>query len=282
MYRGLLFLLSFLTVCPALFAQPPAEGTKSLREKLNKSSKEIAGLKRMTWKVGDTTREALVHVPASTVSKPALIFAFHGHGGTAEFSARKFKFHEIWPDAITVYPQGLPTAAPFIDPEGKRAGWQKAIGDQKDRDLEFYDAMLKSLQKDYGIDEKKVFVTGHSNGGFFTYVLWAARNDTLAAVAPIAALLDLKDFKGMKPKPCLHVAGEKDPLVRYQQQIRTIEEIRKLNGCDSTGKPAGTHCTEYPSSTGTEVITFLHSGGHEIPDGAVQRIQEFFQAVAKR
>jgi polyhydroxybutyrate depolymerase len=65
--------------------------------------------------------------------------------------------------------------------------WQKTFGDQNDRDLKFFDAVLATLKKDCRIDEKRVYATGHSNGGAFTYLLWAARGDVFAAVAPCAA-----------------------------------------------------------------------------------------------
>ena len=41
----------------------------------------------------------------------------------------------------------------------------------------------------------------------------------------------------LKPKPVMHIAGEKDALVKFEWQQRTIERVRKLNGCDAEGKP---------------------------------------------
>jgi polyhydroxybutyrate depolymerase len=252
------------------------------RDKGDKDGADASKLKKMTWKVGDVDREALVYLPEGTGKHP-LLFAFHGHGGSAAYSARKFAFHELWPEAICVYPQGLPTAVPVIDPEGKMPGWQKFIGDQKDRDIEFFDAMLKTIKADNAVDENRIYSTGHSNGAFYTYILWAARGDTFAAFAPVAGNLSVKDFKEQKPKPVLHVAGEKDPIVRFASQERTIEQIRKLNGCsDATGKEAGKYCTEYSSSTGPVVVTFIHPGGHEVPEGAPERIVQFFKEQAKK
>ncbi|OWK46639.1 esterase [Fimbriiglobus ruber] len=239
-------------------------------------------LKKMTWKVGDVTREALVYAPTSPEKKRPLIFAFHGHGGRAEYAARKFAFHQHWPEAVCVYPQGLPTAVPVLDPAGKMPGWQKFVGDQKDRDLEFFDAMLKTMTADYMIEEKRVYSAGHSNGGFFTYVLCAAWGDTFAAVAPVAAAVSVRDFKNQKPLPVLHVAGEKDRIVNFAGQERTIEQVRKLNGCDAQGKPAGKLCTEYSSRTGPPVVTYIHPGGHEIPDGAPERIVQFFKEQVRK
>ncbi len=268
-----LLLLTGGLVCSPVFAQPRAE-----------KPADATALKEHTWKVGNDTREALVYVPAEAKAgeKRPLIFAFHGHGGRAEYSARKFAFHKHWPEVVCVYPQGLPTAVPVIDPEGKRSGWQKYVGDQKDRDLEFFDAMLKTLLAEYKIDEQRIYAAGHSNGGYFTYLLCAARGDKFAAAAPVAATVSVRDFKNQKPLPLFHVAGEADRIVRYAGQERTMTQVRKLNGCDSEGKLAGKWCTEYRSEKGPPVVTFIHPGGHEIPDGAPEKIVEFFKGQKRK
>lgn len=256
---------------------------KQLREKKDGPAADTSGLNKVTWKVGGVEREAMIHAPAASGSqKRPVLFAFHGHFGKAEQVAKSFKFHQLWPEAVVVYPQGLPTAVPVIDTQGKGPGWQKYIGDQQDRDLEFFDAMLKTLKAEYQIDDKRVFAAGHSNGGYFCYVLWPARGDQLAAVAPVAAALDARDAKMMKPKPVLHVAGEKDPIVKFEMQEKTIDQVRKLNGCDPMGKLAGANCTEYTSKNGPPVIAFIHPGNHGVPAGAPQRIVEFFKEQKSR
>jgi len=55
-------------------------------------------LPRRTWNVNGTTREALVYIPESATSKSTpIIFAFHGHGGTAERVARAWDYQKWWP-----------------------------------------------------------------------------------------------------------------------------------------------------------------------------------------
>jgi len=235
--------------------------------------------KARTWEVDGVKREALVVAPAKASKDTPLMFVFHGHGGTARHAATRYLFHKSWPEAVTVYPQGLPTPGKLTDPEGKKAGWQHGPGDQKDRDLKFFDAMLTSLKKDHSIDAKRVYSTGHSNGGGFTYTLWAARGDAFAAVAPSSATVGAA-FAKLKPKPVLHLAGEKDALVRYDWQKRTMTQLRKLNGCDAEGKAAGKHCTEYSSKDGPPVVTYIHPGTHAFPAEAVGRMVEFFKAHA--
>lgn len=84
----------------------------------------------------------------------------------------------------------------------------------------------------------------------------------------------------MKPKPVLHVAGENDPLVKFAWQQRTIDELRKINGCGE-GKPWGEHCTMYPSRIGTPVVAYIHSGGHLFLDDVPLVIVKFFKQYAK-
>ena len=54
-------------------------------------------------------REAPIDVPgkAKEIASP-VVFAFHGHGGNARNSASIFDYQKHWPEAISVYMQGLP------------------------------------------------------------------------------------------------------------------------------------------------------------------------------
>jgi len=234
------------------------------------------------WVVGGVPRQAIIHAPGAGTAPAPLLFVFHGHGGTAAHAARTYAFHTHWPEAVVVYPQGLNTPGRLSDPEGKKAGWQAAAGDQQDRDLKFFDAVLKSLTAEANVDPKRVYATGHSNGGGFTYLLWAARGETLAAVAPSGAVPPRAGGTTLTPKPALHLAGKTDPLVKWAWQERAMDGVRKVNGCDAAGEPwakAGDLVgTEYPSGTGTPFVALTHPGGHTFPADAAKLIVKFFQA----
>jgi polyhydroxybutyrate depolymerase len=239
-------------------------------------------LQKKEWTVGETKREALVHAPAKAEKEPSpLVFVFHGHGGTMKNASTKMAIHEHWPEAICVYPQGLPTPGKLTDPEGKKAGWQHGPGEQDDRDLKFFDNMLKSLRADYKVDDKRVFVTGHSNGGRFTQLLWAERGEVFAAVAPSGTTAS-NLTKSLKPKPCLHIAGEKDELVKFEWQKATMDAIKKLNGCEAEGKPWQKDGLLYESKTGTPLVTWVYPGGHAFPAEAPKVIATFFKEHAKK
>ena len=235
-----------------------------------------------TWEVDGVTREAIVYEPLKkTEGKVPLVFDFHGHGGTAKQSARTHRFHEAWPEAIVVYMQGLNTPGKVTDPEGKKSGWQSAPGDQKDRDLNFFDAVLAAMKKDHPIDGDRIYASGHSNGGGFTYLLWAKRGDTFAAFAPVAAAAGTY-FAEAKPKPLFHAASEKDPLVTYAMQQRTLDRVKKLNGCDNRSEDWAKGCLRYPSKSGTPVVIHLHGEGHKYPEATPALIVKFFQEQTKK
>jgi polyhydroxybutyrate depolymerase len=234
---------------------------------------------RRTWDVDGVAREALVCAPTVTSTNGApLIFVFHGHGGTMQHAARTFALHTLWPEALVVYPQGLKTPGQITDPEGKQTGWQPTVGSQGGRDLKFFDAMLGDLKKDYRVDGKRIFATGHSNGGAFCYLLWAVRGEQFAAFAPSAAAT-LPLLAQLKPKPALHLAAENDPLVKYAWQLRTIEAVKHINQCGE-GRPWGIGGTLYSSKIGNPVVTFIHQNGHQFPAEAPAAIVKFFQSIS--
>jgi polyhydroxybutyrate depolymerase len=235
-----------------------------------------------SWDVDGVKREALVYAPAKkTDGKVPLVFDFHGHGGTARHAARTHHIHDTWPEAIVVYMQGLPTPGKLTDPEGKKAGWQSGPGNQNDRDLKFFDAVLASMKQDFAVDEKRIYATGHSNGGGFTYLLWAKRGDNFAAFAPVAAAAGLY-FLDAKPKPLFHAASEKDPLVKFAMQQRTLDHVKKLNGCEGTGEDWAKGCQRYNSKSGMPVVIYLHGEGHKYPEPTPALIVKFFKEQAKK
>ena len=240
-----------------------------------------AGLVAREWTVDGVLRKALVRVPANAAVRAApVVFAFHGHGGNMTQAARSFAVHTLWPEAIVVYMQGLPTTG-MTDPDGKLPGWQKAPGDYADRDLKFFDAVFATLKQESTVDARRVFSTGHSNGGQFTYLLWATRGELFAAMAPSAAAPGLGWYEQLKPKPALHVAGTNDELVKFIVQERAMKVVRKLNGCAAEGvawaKSGAVTGTRYASPTGTPFVSLIYPGTHKYPADAPALIVRFFQ-----
>lgn len=228
------------------------------------------------WTIDGVEREALVYLPStSSKSNPPVIFAFHGHGGNMHFAARGMAFQNAWPEAIVVYPQGLPTPGLVMDREGKKPGWQREAGQGGNRDLKFVDAILNTLREKYSIDEKRIYATGFSNGGFFTYLLWSQRANVFAAFAPGGSVL-LPQVSLTQPRPVLHYGGRADRLAIFGKQEATIEKIQSFNGCANAGEPCGADCTLYNSTKNAPVATFIHPLGHLYPPQVTPVIVKFF------
>lgn len=156
--------------------------------------------------------------------------------------------------------------------------------DVKDRDLYLFDAMLASFKREYQVDDKRVYATGHSNGGAFTYLLWVARGDAFAALAPSGSVLLLpaeQAVTALPPKPVLHVAGKEDEIVLFENQVKTMDLVRKVNQC-TDGVPGETeYCTLYSSKLDAPVVTYIHPRAHGFPRDAAPVIRDFFRPHAK-
>lgn len=224
----------------------------------------------MSWEVDGETREAIVYAPAESQEgeRVPLVLAFHGRGDNMQ-NFRNTNVHMAWPDAIVVYFQGLQT-------RGGLSGWQVGRGDDVNRDLKLVDVALASLRSTYNIDNDRIYATGFSNGGMFTYLLWAERPGVFAAYAPVAGRLS-PSVRPTRPRPLFHVAGRRDRQVSFADQEAAIEVAIEVNGVGASTTSCGDGCALY-GSTGTvaPVMTWIHSGGHVYPRGTSERIVSFF------
>jgi polyhydroxybutyrate depolymerase len=73
------------------------------------------------------------------------------------------------------------------------------------------------------------------------------------------------------------MAGENDTLVKFEWQQRSMETVRKLNGCEAKGEPWAKECVLYPSKTGTPFVAWIHPGAHVVPPGAPEVVVRFFK-----
>jgi polyhydroxybutyrate depolymerase len=140
--------------------------------------------------------------------------------------------------------------------------------------------VLKDMIEDQHIDPKRVFSTGHSNGGGFTFTLWAHRGNTLAAIAASSSIAPVKEWPLLKPKPAMMSCGRNDPLVKFEWQSKMIDQLKTLNGIAMDGKPWGKDGMWYASDHGNPLVTIIHDGGHPPPANIGQRVVEFFKTVS--
>ncbi|MFO1519077.1 MAG: PHB depolymerase family esterase [bacterium] len=232
----------------------------------------------MTWQVDGVQREAIVFAPKNEKpgEKHPLVFGFHGHGGNMNAAARGMHFQDLWPEAIVVYPQGLPTVS-RIDPAGLKPGWQTEAGQNGDRDLKFFDAMLGDLKKKYKVDEKRIYSAGFSNGSIFSYLLWADRAKTIAAIGVCTGRMSAS-VQPTEPKPVIFIGGETDRLVPLADLQANLETIRKIDQATGTAQSCGPMCSSYASKVNAPVMAYFHPGGHVFPPWAAQAYVDFFKS----
>ncbi len=272
MKNGILLLLAASLVAGSSVAQWRQGPWAKRREALARLRND-----RQTFMVDGVERSALVVPASASASKTGtpLILAYHGHGGTAEFAARRWELSKLWPEAVVVYLQGLPTKTPN-DPEGGRPGWQITPGQENDRDVRFTDVVIEQVSKQYRIDPNRIYAVGHSNGARFAMVLWKSRGEKFAAFCSAAAQGGLMN-RGSVPRSIFAIAGEKDPLVRYEGQVRGIEVAREILKTDSSKAVTDGYLKSEPGAKGTELVTYLHPGGHEFPPETLPLVIEFFK-----
>ena len=223
----------------------------------------------MRWQVDGETREAIVYAPAASRGggRVPLVLSFHGRGDNMQNFQGTY-VHTAWRDAIVVYFQGL-------ESRGGLAGWQVERGEAGDRDLRLVDVALESLRKTYNVDDDRIYATGFSNGGMFTYLLWVERPGVFAAYAPVAGRLR-SSARPKQPRPLFHVGGEQDRQVKFSDQQAAIEIAIDVNGVGASPTPCGDGCTIYGSGTAAPVMTWIHSWGHVYVRGTSERIVSFF------
>lgn len=232
-----------------------------------------------TFLVDGVERTGIVY-PASKSSGNSgspVVFVFHGHGGTARYSSRRLAIHEYWPEAVVVYMGGIPgVSSGFIDPDGKLPGWQMIPGQLGDRDVKFFDAALQQISKKYNIDASRVYVFGHSNGGRLVNVLWKMRAEKIAAICAASGPGGVF-LAGADPRPIYMIAGENDSIVPFRLQSMAMDGVRRLLKTDSSRSAVNGYETTEPGIAGTELVTYIHPGGHEFPQNALPLIVQFFK-----
>ncbi|HEU4390682.1 MAG TPA: hypothetical protein VFV34_22955, partial [Blastocatellia bacterium] len=246
------------------------------------SAPSIVEPQHQTIDIDGVQRKALIYPNSAPAPKsgPPLVFVFHGHGGTAQFAARRFHIHELWPEAVVVYMQGLPGVQGITDPEGTRSGWQKNPGELNDRDVKFVDAALEQIEKQFKTDPNRIYGLGHSNGARFVNVLWNMRGQKFAAFCSSSGQGGLLLSK-VVPRSIFIIAGKKDPLVPYDTQMLSVDIVRKVLNTDSSKATNDGYTQSLPGVNGTELLTYLHPGGHEFPDAAIPMAVEFFKRHAR-
>ena len=152
------------------------------------------------------------------------------------------------------------------------------------KDVAFFDAMLKTVEDSYCVDQNRVFTSGHSSGSWLSNVLGCQRSNVLRAQGNVSGALP-----GLDQSKCLtqSIAGIlihdlNDPENNISGGIKARDRLLKLNGCGTETKAVEpSPCVEYQGcKAGYPVVWCQTAGqGHSRQDNlTVPAIYNFFAA----
>jgi len=154
------------------------------------------------------TRHYRIHVSAGYQAGIAvpLILNFHGFGSNSqqEESLTDMSAKADREGFIVVYPDGLDSK------------WSTGPGAEGVADLQFLRDLIALLEKQYGIDSKRIYATGISNGGGMTDRVACDMADVIAAIAPDSGAYNFwQNCSPSRPMPVLAFHGLDDNIVPY-------------------------------------------------------------------
>ncbi len=241
------------------------------------------------------TRRYRVHVPPGyDATRPtAAVLNFHGYSSNALEQEYVSRMSEV-ADAegfLAVYPQGLDGPELGLGGSDTRS-WN--AGDccgqaqllQAD-DVGFVDALLADLDTRVCLDTKRLYATGLSNGGFFSYRLACERSGQFAAIAPVAGMESLGACAPGRPVPVMHFHGTDDTTVLYEggnnvpfsppypSAAESVSRWALRNQCngsaDTTYVQGDSTCVTHTTCTlgASCTLCTVQGGGHTWPGGLV-------------
>ena len=233
--------LMLLAGCVAASPPPQATGT-ALMPGATPGATTIA--------VGD--RSVLLYDPASRPSDPtggaALVVALHGYTGDAAGVVEFFGLRR------TADQHGFVIAAPqgTSDSEG-RTFWNASraccdFGGSAVDDSDHLLRVIDTVVATHGIDPARVYVVGHSNGGFMAHRLACEHAGRVAAIASVAGAFDTDaTCRPAEPVSVLQIHGKADDTILYDggaiegrpytSVAETVALWRGANDCRSDARP---------------------------------------------
>jgi len=181
--------------------------------------------------VDNTLQPYRIFIPASYDGSKAtpLLVALHGMGGdensmfdgyqeTLKREADRVGF-------IVACPKGRENASMYRGPA----------------EQDVLDVMAQ-VERDYRIDLKRVYLMGHSMGGYGTWSVAIAHPDLFAALGPISGGGDINGMVKIKAIPEYVVHGDDDRTVNVSQSRRMVEAGKKVGAAITYVEvPGGSH-----------------------------------------
>jgi len=148
-----------------------------------------------------------------------LVIALHGGGGwgkqfetstglTVKADAEKF---------IVVYPDGVKSDGPLKAQTWNAGNCCDYAAVNNINDVKFISELIDQLVAKYKVNAKRVYATGHSNGGMMSYRLACELSNKIAAIAPNSCTMVMKQpIAPTRAVPILHMHSVLDKNVPYQ------------------------------------------------------------------
>lgn len=270
--RAALLLIATACAVSGPDSVPVADPSSAAQESAPRDGCGLADGEHSIEVAGQTRTFIVDRGPAKVRGPRPVVFIWHGFGA---YSPRIVSLidGQLWPEAIRVAPKGLPRT---FDNFGDVAqlGWQVRRGEYEDRDLAFFDAIYARLTAEGCVDNRRVYTTGFSNGGFFSNVLACHRADRLAAAAPTGGGGPFEPCTGRIPILIHH--GTQDTVVPFRMADQSFRAWCAHHGCDYATPSGG--CI---SADKCPVTMCTAEIGHRWPTEASKRIVGFFKAHAR-
>lgn len=238
--------------------------------------------RRGTMEVDGLTRSYFVHLPPGYDGRAKLPLVLVLHGATqppegAEFMTGMSAVADA-ESFIVAYPSGTR----FFGDSGPTWNAGSCCGSAERRaidDVAFLRRLILELRRQYRVDEKRVYLTGISNGAMMSFRMACEAADLVAAVAPVAGAQNVR----CKPSAAVSVivfhgtADERVPFDGNNQRTDTTvaKDVAfwvKTNGCalqPEQQKFPAVHVDTYTGCTaGSGVALYaIQGGGHTWPGG---------------
>lgn len=148
----------------------------------------------------------------------SLVIGLHGGGGSGEQFERSSYLSDKANVSkfIAVYPDGVQGTGILKARTWNAGSCCDYASENNINDVKFISQLIDKLIVEYKINPKKVYVTGHSNGGMLAYRLACEIPNKIAAIAPNASTMVVKQpCNPSRPVPILHMHSLLDWNVPY-------------------------------------------------------------------
>ena len=200
----------------------------------------------LNYKVAGVDRQTILYAPSGLGANPPLIYVIHGFNMTGQQEVQLTQMNKVADTAkfIVVYPNALKNSS-------NEPSWDLAGAN----DYAYIMSLIDTVDGRYHIDRKRVYVSGFSQGGFFSFNLGCRYSDVIAAIAPVSGTLNgactLK-----RPVPMKFTFGTNEGF-DVSTFVKSGEKWVQLNGCSPTPKVI----RPYPAGNPNSVVTRLEYTG---------------------